>query len=81
MTRRARELQIEELIRWHPTSHEMPRWYRSCELLFMTSTFEGVPYVMYEALAMGVPVVVPALPGNIELVGQGGGVLIDPRDE
>ncbi len=79
--RRARELEIEELIRWHPTSHEMPRWYRSCELLLMTSTFEGVPYVMYEALAMGVPVVVPALPGNIELVGQGGGVLIDPRDD
>ena len=79
--RRARELEIEDLIHWHPTSHEMPRWYRSCELLLMTSTFEGVPYVMYEALAMGVPVVVPALPGNIELVGQGGGVLIDPRDD
>ena len=79
--RRARELQVEHLIDWNPPSHEMPRWYRSADLLFMTSTFEGVPCVMYEALAMGVPVVVPALPGNVELVGPGGGALIDPRDD
>ena len=77
---RARELGIDHRIRWHAPSHEMPRWYRSSDLLLMTSTFEGVPYVIYEALAMGVPVVAPALPGNIELMGTDGGALIDPRD-
>ncbi len=78
---RAQELEIDHLIYWHPPSHEMPRWYRSTDLLLMTSTFEGVPYVIYEALAMGVPVVAPALPGNVELMGMGGGRLIDPRDD
>lgn len=79
--RRARDLGVDSLIFWHPPSHEMPRWYRSCDLLLMTSTFEGVPYVIYEALAMGVPVVAPALPGNVELMGAEGGALIDPRDD
>jgi glycosyltransferase involved in cell wall biosynthesis len=78
---RADELGVGHLLRWHPPSHEMPRWYRSCDLVLMTSTFEGVPYVIYEALAMGVPVVAPALPGNRELMDSGGGTLIDPRDD
>jgi glycosyltransferase involved in cell wall biosynthesis/SAM-dependent methyltransferase len=81
VVRRAHELGVDRLIHWHPPSHEMPRWYRSSDLLLMTSTFEGVPYVMYEALAMGIPVVAPALPGNVELMSAGGGALIDPRDD
>jgi glycosyltransferase involved in cell wall biosynthesis/SAM-dependent methyltransferase len=80
VVRRTYELGVDHLVCWHPPSHEMPRWYRSSDILLMTSTFEGVPYVIYEALAMGVPVVAPALPGNVELMGTGGGVLIDPRD-
>ena len=47
----------------------------------MTSVFEGVPYIIYEALAMGLPVVAPALPGNVELMAETGGILIDPRDD
>lgn len=78
---RARQQGIDHLIHWHPPSHEMPRWYRSSDLLLMTSVFEGVPYVIYEAMAMGVPVIAPALPGNIELMGKNGGALIDPRDD
>lgn len=81
LKRRAQELGVARLIEWHPPSHEMARWYRSCALLLMTSTFEGVPYVIYEALAMGMPVVAPALPGNVELMGDFGGELIDPRDD
>lgn len=79
---RARELGVDGRIRWHPASHEMPRWYRSDDVLLMTSVFEGVPYVMYEAQAMGMPIVVPAIPGNVEfLEGKPGGALIDPRDD
>lgn len=78
---RARALGIEHRIRWHPPSQQMPRWYRSCDVLFMTSVFEGVPYVMYEAQAMGLPLVVPALPGNVEFMDGKGGFLIDPRDD
>jgi len=79
---RAAALGVDGLIRWHPPSQEMPRWYGSCDLLLMTSVFEGVPYVIYEAMAMGVPVVAPALKGNVELLGaDGANPLIAPRDD
>jgi glycosyltransferase involved in cell wall biosynthesis len=78
---RAEQLDVAHLISWHPPSHEMPRWYRSSDLVLMTSVFEGVPYVLYEALAMKVPVVAPALPGNVELLGRDCETLIAPRDD
>jgi glycosyltransferase involved in cell wall biosynthesis len=78
---RAKELGVAEMIHWHPPSQEMPRWYRSTDLLLMTSIYEGVPRVVYEALAMGMPVVAPALPGNAELMDTNSGVLVDPRDD
>lgn len=80
--RRAKDLGLDDWIDWHPPSHDMPRWYRTADVLLMTSVFEGVPYVIYEAQAMGVPVVVPALPGNVELLaGQPGAALVEPRDD
>jgi glycosyltransferase involved in cell wall biosynthesis len=77
---RAEELGIADAIEWHPPSQEMPRWYRSTDLLLMTSLYEGVPYVIYESLAMGVPVVAPAIPGNLEFMDSDSGLLIEPRD-
>jgi glycosyltransferase involved in cell wall biosynthesis len=78
---RAEELGVADMIDWHPPSQEMPRWYRSTDLMLMTSVYEGVPYVIYESLAMGVPVVAPALPGNVEFMDGDSGALIDPRDD
>ena len=57
----------------HPMSPELERWYAACDLLLMTSLFEGVPYVVYEAMAMRTPIVAPALPGNCRAHGQYGG--------
>ena len=78
---RAEELGIAELIEWHAPSQDMARWYRSADLLLMTSVYEGIPLVIYEALAMGVPVVAPALPGNVEFMDVDSGVLVEPRDD
>jgi glycosyltransferase involved in cell wall biosynthesis len=78
---RAEELGVADMIAWHPPSQEMPRWYRSSDLMLMTSVYEGVPYVIYESLAMGVPVVAPALPGNLEFMDGDSGALIEPRDD
>ncbi len=70
---------LEDVIRFHPPTSEIARWYAACDLLLMTSVFEGVPYVVYEAMAMGVPIVAPALPGNAELMDEGCGTLVSPR--
>ncbi len=79
--RRTRELGLDRHIRFHKPTAEINRWLASSDLLLMTSTFEGVPYIAYEALAMKVPVIAPALPGNVELMSEGGGRLIEPRDD
>ncbi len=78
---RADALGMSDAIHWHPPAHEMAPWYRSADLLLMTSVFEGVPYVVYESLAMGVPVVAPALPGNLEFMDADSGALVEPRDD
>jgi glycosyltransferase involved in cell wall biosynthesis len=78
---RADALGVSDAIHWHPPAHEMAPWYRSADLLLMTSVFEGVPYVVYESLAMGVPVVAPALPGNLEFMDADSGALVEPRDD
>lgn len=78
---RAEQLGVAHMIDWHQPSQEMARWYRSTDLMLMTSAYEGVPYVIYESLAMGVPVVAPALPGNVELMDADSGVLVEPRDD
>ncbi len=72
---------LEGNITFHPSSRELARWYAACDLLLMTSVFEGVPYVVYEAMAMATPIVAPALPGNCELMGDTAGLLVDPRDD
>ena len=41
-----------------------PRWYAASDVLLMTSIFEGIPYVGFEAMAMGLPVVAPSLAGT-----------------
>ena len=78
---RAQALGVADSICWHPPALDMAPWYRSADLLLMTSVFEGVPYVIYESLAMGVPVVAPALPGNREFMDGDSGALVDPRDD
>ncbi|HET7052941.1 MAG TPA: glycosyltransferase [Solirubrobacterales bacterium] len=76
----AERIGVTDMIDWHPPSQEMARWYRSVDLVLMTSAYEGVPYVIYESLAMGVPIVGPALPGNLEFMDADSGILVEPRD-
>ncbi len=79
--RRIDELGLGRFIGLHPPTDELIRWLRAGDLLLMTSVFEGVPYVIYEALSMQLPVVAPALPGNVELMRDTGGILVSPLDD
>lgn len=65
----------------HGESIDMAPWYAGCDVVLLTSQFEGLPYVAYEAMAMGTALVMPDLPGVGELVTGGTGVLVSPRHE
>lgn len=77
---RVAEYDLEDRVIFEAPTHELRSWYAGADVLLMTSVFEGVPVIAYEALAMEAPVVAPALPGIVELMGDGGGTLVEPRD-
>jgi glycosyltransferase involved in cell wall biosynthesis len=55
----------------HRANHELPILYRLMNVLVLPSLFEGLPRVIMEASAMGVPCVVSDVKGNREAVTHG----------
>lgn len=85
--------EVGELVRSHglsgrfvllgPQPHDsLPDLYRDSSAFVMTSVSEGLPSVLMESMACGVPVVAPRLRGIPELVRHGvNGFLFDTGDE
>jgi glycosyltransferase involved in cell wall biosynthesis len=72
---------LEDQVIFEAPTHELSPWYAGADILLMTSMFEGVPVIVYEALAMELPIVAPALPGIQELMADAGGTLVSRRDD
>jgi glycosyltransferase involved in cell wall biosynthesis len=72
---------LDDVVMLHGPQRNVPRWFASCQLLLLTSEFEGIPYVVFEAMAMRLPTVAPALPGVVEALGGDSSLLITPRDD
>jgi glycosyltransferase involved in cell wall biosynthesis len=81
MRERLSEAQLAREVILHGEYTEIAPWYAACDVVVLTSMFEGLPYVAYEAMAMGKVLVLPHLPGLDELVTPGTGVLVSPRDD
>lgn len=71
---------LGEHVLLHPPTPGLQGWYAACDMLLMTSAFEGIPCVVFEAMAMGLPIVAPDLPAIGELLGEAGDALVSPRD-
>lgn len=71
---------LGEQVLLHPPTPGLQRWYAACDVLLMTSEFEGIPCVVFEAMAMGLPIVAPDLPAIGELLGETDDPLVSPRD-
>jgi len=78
--KRIAERRLEENVLLHPPSRGLHGWYAACDTLLLTSKFEGVPCVLFEAMAMGMPIVAPALPGVSELLHEADDGLVEQRD-
>ena len=70
---------LETMVRFHGISYDMAQWYQQADVMLMTSRYEGIPYVIFEAMAMALPVVVPDVNANAELVDDAVGTLVPDR--
>ncbi len=75
VARRGRTMQIR-IAGWRPNVAE---WLRAADVLALPSLWEGMPNIVLEAMAAGLPVVVSRVEGTEELVQEGvTGLLTEP---
>jgi glycosyltransferase involved in cell wall biosynthesis len=77
----ARNLGIEKSVRFAGVRNDVPRILGVIDLLVLTSNWEGLPNVILEALAAGIPAVATNVGGVGELLTDGTtGYVVPPRD-
>jgi glycosyltransferase involved in cell wall biosynthesis len=79
----ARTLGVHERVRFVGTvpKVQVPGYLKACDVFVLNSTYEGLPHVLLEALAAGLPVIATDVGGSGEVVEhESNGLLIPPRD-
>ena len=69
----ADKLKIKKRIFWHGwcSKEELRQHYKGADCLLNPSLYEGMPNVVLEAMASGLPIIVSNVPGNSTLVRDG----------
>jgi glycosyltransferase involved in cell wall biosynthesis len=82
LTARAEELHLHN-IRFHGVAQgaELVDLYREADVFVLPSLVEGMPLVLLEAMAMGLPVVATDVPGTRDLVTHGLNGLLVPLND
>jgi glycosyltransferase involved in cell wall biosynthesis len=76
-----RELGLERSVRFLGVRHDVPELMSAADGYLMSSAWEGMPMVLLEAAAAGLPIVATRVGGNNEVVRDGEtGFLVSPRD-
>ena len=78
----AAELGLRGRMRWHGPTADVAGAYSAADVFALPTAYEPFGIVIIEAMAMGLPVIVPRLAGAAEAVtsGHDGLLLDDPRD-
>jgi len=77
----ANDLGITEYVRFIGGTNDMVQYYRNSHILVIPSNWEGLPLVLLEGMACGLPIVASDLEGIKEGIEDGiNGFLFTPRD-
>ncbi len=83
LTAQAQELNVRERVRFVGTvpREQVATYLKACEVFVLNSTYEGLPHVLLEAMAAGLPIVATHVGGVPEVIAhQVNGLLIPPGD-
>ena len=81
MENMARELGIEKQVKFLGIRRDIPQLMNAADAYVMSSSWEGMPMVLLEASATGLPIVATDVGGNREVVLDGvTGFLVPPRN-
>lgn len=64
----AQQCRVDQRVHFLGQRDDVPRLLAHCDLLWLASAYEGLPNVVLEAMAAGIPVVATDIPGTRELV-------------
>ena len=83
LERRARQLGVADCVQLAGARphEELPTWMQAADLLALPSHNEGVPNVVLEAMACGLPVVASDVGGIPEVLPKHAGVLVPAHDQ
>ena len=77
----ARQLGVAEHVEWTGFVRDVPAELARMDLFAFPSLLpEGMPMVVLEAMAAGTPIVASRVPGVIDVLGAGDGLLVPPAD-
>ncbi|MDX1577291.1 MAG: glycosyltransferase, partial [Gemmatimonadota bacterium] len=73
-------LGLSDRVTWHGVVPDAGRYFRAFDALCLSSRTEGIPVVLFEAMAAGVPVVATRVGGVGEVLDQESAWLCPPED-
>ncbi len=82
LERQVRDLQLHNRVYFtgQKTQSELLALMKTCTIFILNSTYEGLPHIVLEAMAMGIPVIATGVGGTPEMVKDGiTGRLIPPH--
>lgn len=82
LEKKVKELGLGDVIIFHGwvPREKLPSLYQNADVFVLPSSDEGMPNVVLEAMASGLPIITTFVPGSAELVGDGeNGMLVKDR--
>jgi glycosyltransferase involved in cell wall biosynthesis len=81
LERQVRSLELEDAVHFMGFTSQPAPWLRSMHALLLTSDHEGLPMIVLEAMALGVPVISHAVGAIPEVLGDGTrGTLVETQE-
>jgi glycosyltransferase involved in cell wall biosynthesis len=80
LRRSARELGLSDTVRFFPQITDAGRYFTAFDAFVLSSRSEGLPVVLFEAMAARAPIVATRVGGVPEAVGDGEAVLVPSED-